>query len=313
MNIASIDIGSNTILLCIANLDLNENKLNFIREEHRIARLGENLIQTKNISKKRIEILISILTEYKEIIKNYNCEVILAIGTNAFRIAKNANEIIQEVYDKLGIKIIIISGDEEAYLSFLGATYNRNHNLKSLVIDIGGGSTEIIIGKNNLIQLKKSFQLGVVTLTEKYIKQYPVEQKIIKILNKEIDKIFSDFSFDYKIDIAIAIAGTPTTLACIKNNLTKYEEEKIEGEQLTKEDLQIFIKELSSKSIEQIKNDYGEVIKGREDLLLIGTIILLNIINKFDLDKVIVSAKSLRHGIIIQYALKIFQRNKNVF
>ncbi|GAB6282022.1 MAG: Ppx/GppA phosphatase family protein [Ignavibacterium sp.] len=308
MNIASIDIGSNTILLCIANLDQKGNNLNFIREEHRIARLGENLNLTKNISKERSAILISILTEYSEIIKTYNCEVIIAIGTNAFRIAKNADKVIQEVYDKLGIKIKKISGDEEAYLSFLGATYNRNQNLKSLVIDIGGGSTEIIIGKNNLIQFKKSFQLGVVTLTEKYIKQYPVEQKIIKILSEKIDNIFSDFSFDYKIDIALAIAGTPTTLACIKNNLTKYEEEKIEGEQLTKEELQNFIQKLSSKSIEQIKNDYGEVVKGREDLLLTGTIILLNIVNKFDLDKVIVSAKSLRHGVIIQYALKIISK-----
>lgn len=311
MNIASIDIGSNTILLCIANLDLNENKLNFIREEHRIARLGENLNQTKNISKERFEILISILIEYKEIINYYSCEVILAIGTNAFRIAKNANEIIQEVYEKLGIKINIISGEDEAYLSFLGATYNRDQDLKSLVIDIGGGSTEIIIGKNNLIQFKKSFQLGVVTLTEKYIKQYPVEKNILIKLSEEIDNILSGYSFIQNIDISIAIAGTPTTLACLKNNLTKYEEEKIEGEKLTKSDLQNFINVLSSKSIEQIKSDYGEVVKGREDLLLTGTIILLNIINKFSLDKVIVSIKSLRHGVIIQYALKKFQENKN--
>ncbi len=196
-------------------------------------------------------------------------------------------------------------------LSFLGATFNRDQNLTTLVIDIGGGSTEIIIGGNNLILFQKSFQLGVVTLTEKYIKQYPVEKNIIQKLNDEIDIILSDFSFLSNIDLGIAIAGTPTTLACLKNNLTKYEEEKVEGEILTTYDLTNFIIELSSKTIEQIKNDYGEVIKGREDLLLTGTVILLNIMNKLKLDKVIVSAKSLRHGIIIRFAINKFTSDKN--
>jgi len=165
MNIASIDIGTNTVILLIA--EIRDKKIIPLRNEYRIPRIGKGLLPGKEISTEREKELIRILTEYKSYIEQYNCEAVLTIATNAFRIASNAAEIINKVNGNPGIEIRVISGNDEAGYSFLGALSDFDDEKESLIIDIGGGSTELIYGRSGRIKYKNSFLTGAVSGTEK--------------------------------------------------------------------------------------------------------------------------------------------------
>jgi exopolyphosphatase/guanosine-5'-triphosphate,3'-diphosphate pyrophosphatase len=272
MKIASIDIGSNTVILLIAEVDKSSKTIKNIFDLQFIPRIGEGLSQTNKISDNKISQLQDILSHYKKIAENYLCSEIIAIGTNAFRMASNSKEIVKLIDESPGLKIKIISGDDEAEYSFIGATYEKLRSSKSLVIDIGGGSTEISVGTNCKITHKKSLPIGVVTLKEKYFFS-STEKFNMSGAEDEIMQHLSLINFvGVSIDNAIAIAGTPTTLATIKKNLTSYDEQKVEGDELNVSDLNDFVKELSTLTNLEIKSLYKAVINNREDLLPVFSI-----------------------------------------
>ena len=308
MIIASIDIGTNTILLLIAKVDISTLTVKSLLNLQRIPRIGEGLNPGQPIKDDKIEKLYSILTEYNQIIAQYKCELTLVNATNAFRIASNGNLIVQEVKTKFDLNINIIPGKEEARFSFLGATSNCDKSSKILVIDIGGGSTELIYGKKSKIYFIQSYHVGVVSGTEKFFKNNPptnaermdftkfIKQQLMEITLKEIQP-----------DKVIAIAGTPTTLACINQNLSEYNEELIEGAFLKHYDMGKIIETLSMLSSQEIKQKYKSIVNGREDVLLAGSQILFSIMNLLNLNEVRVSTKGIRYGAIEDYLIKNFK------
>ena len=275
MIIASIDIGTNTIILLIAEIKVNSKKITPLYNEQRIPRIGNRLAPGKPILKEKVNELLLILEDYNLKIKKFNCEKTIVTATNALRIASNKNEVKKIIREKFNFDVNIVSGEEEADLTFKGAVYSFDGNYNALVIDIGGGSTEIIFGNGNNIQFKKSFKIGVVSVKEKYFKHSPPLKNEMKELKIELDQIFSGLrekKFDFKR--AIAIAGTPTTLAAIKLNLSEYDEEKLEGYILKYEKIENLISELSKLNELEILQKHKSVVKGREDVILSGAIIL---------------------------------------
>ncbi|MEG8947382.1 Ppx/GppA phosphatase family protein [Rosettibacter firmus] len=306
MIIASIDIGSNTILLLIARINLEKAKLETIQNYYRAPRISQGLLENGNISSEKINKLLNVLEEYKSIIEQYNCSKVFIVATNAFRIANNAKEILDLIKIKYNWTINIIDGEEEAKLSYLGATYEYSSKEK-VVIDIGGGSTEIIYGQNDEIRFKKSFPIGVVSLTEKFIKnEIPTETEIIKLTN-ELNEVFKILDNIPKKIFTIAVAGTPTTLSCIKQNIKNYNEQLVDNSILTYNDVTNIADTLASMSGMQIKEKYGQVVEGREDVLFTGTIILKTIMEKLELEKITVSNKGLRYGVIVDYMKNLLQ------
>ncbi len=299
MTIASIDIGTNTVILLIAAADVDKRTISSLYNEQRIPRIGKGLVPGKPIKKEKIEELLSILEDYNSIIKKFKCGKVLITATNAFRIASNSNGLKNIIKEKFNFNVNIVSGDEEAELTFQGAVISYKDTADSLVIDIGGGSTEIIYGNTEEIHFKKSYQAGVVSLKEKYLKNSPPFKKEKENLEEELERIFSDLTekkFDFKT--AIAIAGTPTTLAAIKLNLPIYDEDKLEDSILKCDEIKILLEELSRLSELEILDNFRSVVKGREDVILSGTIILFYIMNLLKIDEVIVSTKGIRYGAI---------------
>ncbi|MDX9924764.1 MAG: hypothetical protein RBS48_08365 [Ignavibacteriaceae bacterium] len=302
LRIASIDIGSNSVILLITEYDLITRELNIISNHYRTPRLSEGVINTKRISQAKIFLLINILEEFKKISKEHGCDLILATGTYVFRNADNAQEIIDLVKNKSGIQIEILSGEEEAYLSFIGSAFSENENSSKLIIDIGGGSTELIVGnESDGIIFRKSNNIGVVTLYDRFISTYPPTQEIIAEIKREIITVFNPvIEILPRFDSIIAVAGTPTTLACIKLNLKAFEERLIDGVHLSKFDIQAIINSISTMNKEKVFEEYGEVVKGREDLLLTGSLILLSLLELVNKDTVTVSTRGLRYGTILK-------------
>lgn len=305
MFIASIDIGSNTVLMLISEVDLEMKNFRPVKNYYRIPRLGKGLSRDQNISEEKIVELISILDKFKNEAEKFGCENIICVATNAMRVAKNKDEIIARVFESNSIKINIISGEEEASLSFLGATSSLNTS-KYFVIDIGGGSTELILGTKKGIEIKKSFPIGVVSFFEKFVKEFPLGSDVVKEIKNEIYTQLKSFPLDDLTNyLAISIAGTPTTLTAIKNNLTDFDEEKIEGEILNLTEIEKLILTLQNLSPHEILERYSNVVKGREDLILIGAVILATIMERFKLVQTIVSTKGIRYGLVEDFILKL--------
>jgi exopolyphosphatase / guanosine-5'-triphosphate,3'-diphosphate pyrophosphatase len=299
MKIASIDIGTNTVILLIA--EIRNNNIVPLINEYRVPRIGKSIESSKYISHEKITELIHVLSEFNDLIKSFGCEVVLAYGTNAFRLASNSLSIIQTIREMLGIQINIVTSLQEAKYSFLGAVSNiSNKDNDNLVIDIGGGSTELIYGRINKITYINSFQAGVVSGTERFFKNDPPLPSEIKEFETYLSSSFEELEISKNVN-AIAIAGTPTTLSCIQKGLSAYNEDEIEGSVLIQADVYRLIKELSLLSSRQIKEKYIQIVSGREDVLLAGTIILNKIMKILKLTKVIVSTKGIRYGAIADF------------
>jgi len=300
MIIASIDIGTNTVLLLIAEVKINENILIPILNESRIPRIGKGLLHGGEILSSQSKLMFDVLDDYFSIIANYNCERVLVTATNAFRIASNGNALLKRIKLKYNCEAKIIPGREEAKYSYLGATFNNNSENINLVIDIGGGSTELVFGCKSNILFSKSFLVGVVSGTEMFLKHSPPSATELACFTNELIVKFDEVSnYQYQVDSAIAIAGTPTALACIKQNLSEFNEESIEGSILAINEIRAIAENMSRLTSNDISEKYGAVVNGRDDILLAGALILEKIMDIMNITSVSVSTKGIRYGAIV--------------
>lgn len=306
MTIASIDIGSNTILLLIAEYDRNKGLLTPVLNIYRVPRISENLKFSHVISDAKIIEMWNVLKEYNSLIQKYQCYKTIVVATNAFRIASNGAEIANKIFNQFNWNVRIIDGNEEARLSFLG-TLTQSNDLKNYsVLDIGGGSTEIIFGNRQEIFFRKSYSIGVVSFTEKYFKHNPP-------LNDEIEKMNEDIRVNIK-ELAdsqlvnndlVAVAGTPATLSSINQGLKIYNDNLVDNSILTRDDILSITKIISKMKSDDIKQVYGQIVEGREDVLLTGCIILINVMDILNIEKIKVSSRGLRYGVLVDYVKRL--------
>jgi exopolyphosphatase/guanosine-5'-triphosphate,3'-diphosphate pyrophosphatase len=304
MIVASIDIGTNTVLLLITDINLTTQQLAPIYEEQQMPRLGKGLQSDGEIKEDKVKLLINILADYQQKIKSLKCEKIIVSGTNALRVAKNSDKIIQLVKNRLNIEINVISGEQEAEFAYLGATSGITDLRSALIIDIGGGSTELIFGDQKKILYKKSFALGSVVVTEKFLHHSsPTKEEILNI-KYELKKTFSEIDNKFSTDLVIGIAGTATTLACMIKGFKKFKREIVDGSLISQEELNELVNRIVVLKPQEILENYGEVLKGREDIITGGAIILSEIMNLNRIDNLMVSSRGIRYGAIISELFK---------
>ena len=298
MIVASIDIGTNTVLLLIAKLKNKE--LIPLKNIYRIPRLGKGLLPNRNISEDKIKLLMQILEEYKEIIDSYKCDDVIVTGTYALRIAANSDSIKEKIKKQFDYSLNNIDGEIEAQLEYLAAISNIKNITGNLgIIDIGGGSTELIFADSEIVKFKKSFAIGSVNGTEKYLSDSPPNKIQIENFRNKLGSVFSEVNIQFTIEEAIAIAGTATTVACMCFGLKEFIENKVESATLNLREIDKLIDHISNLNSSMILEEYGEIVKGREDIILAGTIILSTVIKKLSLESVRISSWGVRHGAIL--------------
>lgn len=301
MTIASIDIGTNTVLLLIADVDPVTRKIIPLINEYRMPRIGQGTNRSGRISQERLKLLYDVLNEYKSIINGCNCDKVILTGTNAFRMASNAPDIIREIKMSLDYDLKVISGEDEAEYAYFGAISDLDDYSSSMVIDIGGSSTEIIYGEGLNVVFKKSLQLGSVSATEHYIKNVPHTLIELENFSTDIKKLFTILDKTIIPKKVIAIAGTATTLACMILGLKNFEENKVDKRSITIQDMRNIIGELCSLTASEILVRYGPVMKGREDIIFAGAFILYQFMEYFGIDNIIISIRGVRYGAIVKY------------
>lgn len=298
MRIASIDIGSNTVLLLIA--DIVNSEIIPIINKYRIPRISSGISESGLISEESIEKLYNILSEYKSLIEQHKCEKVVLNGTQALRVAKNSASILDEIKNKFNFDLNIVTGETEALYSFKGALSSFNDNNNYVMIDIGGASTEIVFGNRNEIFYRKSFPIGAVTSKERFLKSDPPTLGELKIFENELNNIFDELQ---KINIdnssIVAVAGTPTTLSALKIGMKEYSELEIEKTILTMNDFDFYISKFNKMKYREIINHYSPIIIGREDVILSGTLILRFLMKRFCKTEIYVSSRGLRYGALI--------------
>lgn len=301
MIVASIDIGTNTVLLLIANVEPNTFDLIPLVNEYRMPRIGQGTKISGLITEEKIKKLFSILDEYQKIISKFKCEKVIVTGTNAFRMARNTTSIKKLVKDLYGYELNVIPGEKEAEFAYLGANSDLKDQPLSTIIDIGGSSSEIIFGKGDNIISMDSLQIGSVVATEKFLLHTPPLQSEINELEIEADRMISKIELIEKPGKAIAIAGTATTAACMILGIKEFRESSVNNFVIEKQTLMKLIEDLYCLNPEKILFKYGKVMEGREDLILAGIIILYQFMKSFGFGNVMVSTRGIRYGAIIDY------------
>jgi exopolyphosphatase / guanosine-5'-triphosphate,3'-diphosphate pyrophosphatase len=299
--VASIDIGTNTILLLIASV--NKDGLQPLLEKETIVRLGEGLQQTGVLSEAAMERGIQTLTQYLKECQEMGAHRIFAAGTSALRDAKNAEAFLKSIEEKLNLPIEIISGEEEAHLSFLAVARDLGNPEEPIfVVDVGGGSTEFVLGKGEQISHWVSLPLGSVRFTEQFLFSDPVRKTEWVSMENEIIKGLAKVPPPQKPFTLVAVGGTATTLASVELGLEHFVYEKIHHFVLERNVLKNQLKLYRSKTLQERRKIPG-LFPARADVILAGGAILYFAVEKFEVPSVLISCHGLRYGLIYEKLL----------
>lgn len=302
MKVAALDLGTNTFLCLIAEGD-KDGITKVHKDLVKVVRLGQAVDKTGEFHPDALARARECLIEFKKEIDQHNVDKILAMATSAARDARNGEELFKMGVE-LGIPIEIIPGEDEARITYQGATAGLKDDTKtSLIIDVGGGSTELISGRGDKILFGQSLNIGAVRLTEKLISAQPVsvaeKSALSEYIQNELKPVVSELKKE-KIDQIIAVAGTPTSIVAIE--LGGFDEKKVDGFFVSKERLSYWVNEFANTTVEEKKSKYQ--LGGRADIIFAGASILLAVIETLQLPGMIVSTKGVRYGVALEMLRK---------
>ncbi len=310
MILAGIDIGTNTLRLLIA--ETGPGSFREVHSERKITRLGQDLGRTGMLSPEAEERSLRALSEFADSIGRHRALHTAAIGTSALRNANNTPQFIHNVKRRTGLAITVITGEDEARLTLLGvasALKGRQDDFpaSALVIDIGGGSTELIITRPAREPEIKSLPLGAVYLTERFLKRDPPSPEEISLLRTAVRRELAGHAASLQPDLAsvfIGTAGTITTLAAVDQGLEKYDPDRINRSVLTLASIDDIVGKLGSMTLEARRSIRG-LEQGREDIILAGAVVTQELMRQFRCQSLLVSEWGLREGIVLDLREKL--------
>lgn len=299
---AAIDIGTNTVLMLVA--DVKEKTLQPIHEAQYIPRLGRGVDTDRNISSDAIQrVAEAVKLHLGDIEKKFGSIPVEITATSAVRDANNRKQVLKQLYDQTGYQVRLLSGDEEAELTFKGAlAMVDHHGENSVVLDIGGGSTEFIAGRPDRIKLARSLDIGCVRFSERYLRSLPADEEAIENCRLAIRDVIaqSNMQVDGLGSQLIGVAGTVTSLAALHQKLEGYNARQINNVQIGLNDIESFTRKLLVMSTAEIEQLNTAVMEGRADIFPAGLLILTEVMRKWSFDTLKVSIGGLRHGVLLE-------------
>ncbi|MCX7738933.1 MAG: Ppx/GppA family phosphatase [Hydrogenothermaceae bacterium] len=295
--IAIVDIGTYSTRMLIVAIH-PDNFFQEIFSIGRITSLGRNLKQTGMLQKDAMEETISTLREYSMLAREYQVSKIVAVATQACREAKNADEFLEKV-KHLGIDVRVISGEEEARLSFFATARALEIQDRFVVIDQGGGSTEFAYGKSPNLIKGVSFPFGIVNLTENFIRSDPpAREEILSLkeyIKEQISKVYPIMKDNSQL---VGLGGTITTVVALEKQLFPYNSKKVHGSVLTYDTITKWLNRLSSMTVNQRKA-IPMIEDRRAEAIISGIVIFQTALEVFKKDLIRVSEWGIRHGILL--------------
>ncbi len=303
--VAIVDIGSNSTRLLIA--EVAGTRVAEIERRNRVTRLGRGVDLTGQLAAEAIEAACEAIGEYIALYEAAKVDELVAIATSAVRDASNGDAFIAELRERFALSARVLDGAAEARLTYLGATAERPPASPTLVVDIGGGSTELIVGTGSQIDFHTSLQAGVVRHSERHISSDPPAttelEDLAADLRAPIERAAAEIPGPEPGD-GIAVAGTPTSLAAIALELDPYDPERVHGHSLSLATIQRLLSRLASVSLDQRREIVG-LHPDRAPTIVAGTVILIEVMRAFGLDDVRVSEHDILYGAAIEAAASV--------
>jgi exopolyphosphatase/guanosine-5'-triphosphate,3'-diphosphate pyrophosphatase len=297
--VAVVDIGTNSTRLLVA--DVSGGSVTELQRESIVTRLGEGVDATGALGDEPKARVFAALDQYGEAIERHGADVRRVVLTSAVRDASNGREFADTVRERYGLTGGTLSGDEEARLSFLGATATRAGSGPLLVIDIGGGSTEMIVGAAGSVDFHVSTQVGVVRHSERYLHSDPPTADELSALAGDARPVIESSvpeEVRARVEGAVAVAGTATSCASIDLSLDPYDPERVEGHTLSRERIGELRDRLAALPLAQRREVVG-LDPARAPTIVAGTVVLLEVLGAFGLEAVEVSEHDILWGVAL--------------
>jgi exopolyphosphatase / guanosine-5'-triphosphate,3'-diphosphate pyrophosphatase len=293
-------MGTNSTRLLVA--EVAEGEVRELDRRSTVTRLGDGVDATGRLSEAAMGRVFEVLEEYREAYERQGAKRVAAIATSAVRDAGNGQEFREELRGRFGIHARVLPGEEEARLTFKGATAGRPAEALALVVDIGGGSTELVMGRpGEDPAFHASTQLGVVRQTERHMQHDPPARPEIEALAREAAQVIGrEVSPRARegVSLGIAVAGTATSLAAIDQELEPYDPERVQGYSLHLDACERMLGELVAMPVERRREVTG-LHPDRAPTIVAGTVILIQAMRAFGLDRMEASEADLLHGVAL--------------
>ncbi|MFJ5777782.1 exopolyphosphatase [Streptomyces sp. NPDC093094] len=305
--VAAVDCGTNSIRLLVADCDPETGELVELDRRMTIVRLGQGVDRTGRLAPEALERTFAACREYAAVVKEHGAERLRFVATSASRDAENRDEFVRGVVDILGVEPEVISGDQEAEFSFTGATREltgHDHLPRPfLVVDIGGGSTEFVVGDDH-VRAARSVDVGCVRMTERHLVHEgrvtdPPAEEQIAALRADVEAALDLAEETVPLREArtlVGLAGSVTTVSAIAQELPAYDSEAIHHSRISREKVR-GITEWLLRSTHAERAAVGAMHPGRVDVIAAGALVLLSIMERTGAEEVVVSEHDILDGI----------------
>jgi exopolyphosphatase / guanosine-5'-triphosphate,3'-diphosphate pyrophosphatase len=305
VRVAAIDCGTNSIRLLVTDLDPGSGTAAELDRRMEIVRLGQGVDATGRLASEALERTFAACDKYAVAIKELGAERIRFVATSATRDASNRDEFFAGVRARFGVDPEVITGDEEAGLSFTGATQavaadGKGHPTPYLVVDIGGGSTEFVLGVG-AVEAARSVDIGCVRLTERHLRDDPPTAEQIAAATLDIDAAIDLAAKSVPLDKAktlVGVAGSVTTIAALALGLPEYDRDRVHLSRLSAQEVRVVADRLLRSSHDERAAE-RVIHPGRVDVIGAGALILSRITTRLGLPEVVVSEHDILDGIAL--------------
>lgn len=295
--VAAIDIGTNSVLLLVA--EKQGDRLVKVCDLATITRLGEGVGKTGVLNDEAVSRTLACLRDYASVITRERVNVVGAVGTSAMRDAQGGAAFVAAAAQELGVEPAVISGDREAQLTFEGALTALDTTGRIAVFDIGGGSTEVIVGarvgRTGTLKHAVSLDIGAVRLTERHLHDDPPTAEQMDAVRADVHEALNDAPQLRGVPL-VGVAGTITTLAAVANEIDPYDGNAVHGSILTREDLTDLLAKFTAVNVEA-RCAIGGLHPKRADVIIAGTLIADVICERAEANRMIVSDRGVRWGL----------------
>lgn len=299
--VAVVDLGTNTTRLLVG--DVRDGRVEELERRTEITRLGQGVDATGVLTEEAQERVFAALADYRGLIDRAGAGRTVAVATSAIRDADNGEAFRAELRKRFGIEARTIPGNEEARLTFLGATSGRAAERHTLVLDIGGGSTELVIGAPGRDpEFDVSTQAGAVRQTERHLAHDPPSEEQLSALADEVHRIIDDAvpgELRAATTRGIAVAGTATSLAAISQELDPYDPARVDGFELERVEAERILARLAALRLEERRKVTG-LHPERAPTIVAGAAILVEAMRAFGLESIETSEADILHGAALE-------------
>jgi len=300
--VAVIDIGSNSTRLLIA--EVAEGRVSEVVRQSRVTKLGRGVDLSGQLSSEAIEATCGAIADYVELCREAGVEQIASIATSAVRDASNGSAFVAELRERFALSARVLDGEEEARLTYAGATAEHPPTEPTLVVDIGGGSTELIVGAGADVAFHASLQAGVVRHSERHVSTDPPTTQELEALAADIRALIEAATADQpgaRANAGIGVAGTPTSLASVELGLEPYDPKQVHGHTLTLVSIQHLLSELASAPLSK-RAEIPGMHPDRAPTIVAGVVILVETMRAFGLERLNVAEHDILYGVAMEAA-----------